>query len=131
MPDNQKENIKKRGVVFVVEDDLLLVKAYQAKLEKEGLEVWIATDGKEAIEYVSKDPPNVVLLDLMLPVMSGYDVLAEFRKNEKWKNVPVLILTNLSQPADINKGKALGIDEYIMKSGMKIADIVKKLEKYF
>lgn len=120
----------KRKIVFVVEDDLLLVKAYQAKLQKEGVELWLATDGKEAVGYLEKDPPNVVLLDLMLPGVNGYDVLAAMRKHERWKHVPVLILTNLSQPLDIEKGKHLGVEEYLIKSNMRISDIVIKLKKY-
>ena len=129
MPENKVSNSKKK-IVFVIEDDLLLVKAYQAKLQREGIELWLATDGKEALEFLHKDPPNVILLDLMRPGMSGYDVLAHFRKNDQWKKVPVFILTNLSQPEDIEKGKALGVEEYLKKSNLRIADIIEKLKKY-
>src|SRR3972149_9776794 len=99
MPENKK-------IVFVVEDDVFLVKAYQIKFQKAGIEVWVVTDGKEALKYLAKDPPSVVLLDLLLPGVSGFDILAEIRKNEKWKNVPVYILTNLSQSEDVERAKA-------------------------
>jgi len=116
----------------VVEDDVFLVKAYQIKLEKEGVEVWIANDGKEALTYLEKDEvPNVVMLDLMLPHMSGFDILAEIRKNPKWKNVPVLILTNLGQPQDMERCRELGVAEYIVKANTKINDVIMKVRQYF
>ena len=130
MTEGKIDNSKKKKIVFVIEDDMLLVRAYQTKLQKENVEVWLATDGKEALEFLQRDPPNIILLDLMLPGMNGYDVLAEIRKNDQWKKVPVLILTNLSQAADVDKGKGLGVEEYLIKSSMKIADIIGKLKKY-
>ena len=123
MPENKK-------IVFVVEDDVFLVKAYQIKFEKVGVEVWAVTDGKEALKFLGKDPPNVVLLDLLLPGVSGFDILAEIRKNEKWKNVPVYILTNLSQSEDVERAKALGVEEFLVKANTKINDIVEKVKKY-
>jgi len=121
-----------KNIVFVVEDDVFLVKAYQIKLEKEGVEVWIANDGKEALTYLEKDEvPNVVMLDLMLPHMSGFDILAEIRKNPKWKNVPVLILTNLGQPQDMERCRELGVAEYIVKANTKINDVIMKVRQYF
>lgn len=121
-----------KNIVFVVEDDVFLVKAYQIKLEKEGAEVWIANDGKEALTYLEKEEvPNVVMLDLMLPHMSGFDILAEIRKNEKWKNVPVLILTNLGQPQDMERCRELGVAEYIVKANTKINDVIMKVRQYF
>ena len=122
-------NITKK-VVFVIEDDVFLVKAYQIKFQKAGAEVWAVTDGKDALKYLEKDPPNVVLLDLLLPGISGFEVLAEIRRNEKWKNVPVLVLSNLSQTQDVERTKALGIEGYLVKANTKINDIVEKVKKY-
>src|SRR3972149_660426 len=96
----------KKKIIFVVEDDVFLIKAYQIKFEKSGADVWIATDGNEALKFLQKEPPDVIFLDLLLPGISGFDVLAEIRKNEKWKNVPVFILTNLSQSEDVERAKA-------------------------
>src|SRR6266481_8562898 len=107
----------KKNIVFVVEDDDFLVKAYQIKLEKEGFEVWLATDGDEALATIAQKPkPDVVLLDLMLPGASGFDILAEIKKKEKWKEAPVLIMTNLGQPQDVDKGKELGAADYMIKA---------------
>jgi len=123
----QKTNKK---TVFVIEDDVFLIKAYQIKFEKAGADVWTVADGNEALKFLEKDPPNVVLLDLLLPGISGFDVLTEIRKNEKWKNVPVFVLSNLSQTQDIERAKTLGIDEYLVKANTKINDIVERVKKY-
>jgi DNA-binding response OmpR family regulator len=118
-----------KKVVFVVEDDGFLMKAYQMKLAKTGLEVWSAMDGHDALKFLEKDPPNIVMLDLMLPGVSGFDILETMRKNEKWKKVPVIILTNLGQTQDIERGKKLGIADYIIKANTKINDIIKRVEE--
>ncbi len=132
MPISKTDGTSKvdNKIVFVIEDDAFLVKAYQIKLAKEGAQVWIATDGKEALDYLSKDPPAVVMLDLMLPSMSGFDILEAIRANSKWKKVPVLILTNLGQPQDVAKGKELGAADYIIKANTKINDIIEKVKQY-
>lgn len=122
---------KKKNIVFVVEDDVFLVKAYQIKFEKEGVEVWTATDGKEALNFLERQAPNVVMLDLMLPHLSGFDILTEIRKNERWKDVPVVILTNLGQPQDVERCKQLGVAGYIVKANIKINDVIEKVKKFF
>lgn len=119
-----------KKAVLIVEDDAFLVKAYQTKFSKEGVDVWVASDGKDAVGMLEKDPPAVVLLDLMLPRMSGFDVLETIRKNAAWKKVPVLILSNLGQDTDIERGKSLGATDYIVKANVKINDVVAKVKKY-
>ena len=130
MATNKKEKIEKKKVILVVEDDSFLVKAYQVKFEKEGIEVLVATDGKEALAFLEKEPPNVVLLDLMLPILSGFDVLVAIRKNSKWKKVPVLVLSNLGQSEDIKKCQELGIEDYIVKANVRINEVVEKVKKF-
>lgn len=121
----------KKKPIFVIEDDSFLVKAYQVKFQKENMPVWIATDGNQALTYLDKEPPGLVMLDLMLPGASGFDVLEAIRKNAKWKDVPVIILSNLSQPQDIDRGKALGAVDYIVKSNMKLGDIIERVKKFY
>lgn len=130
MADSDTKTPAGKKVVLVVEDDVFLVKAYQIKFEKEGAEVRIAGDGDTAMSMLEKDPPDVVLLDLMLPGKSGFEILEAIRKNSRWKNVPVLILTNLGQAADIERGQALKATDYIIKANTKIEDIVKKVKRY-
>lgn len=127
----KKNNIaKKKKVVFVVEDDAFLVKAYQIKFAKEGVEIWVAADGNEALTFLAKEPPNMVLLDLMLPGASGFDVLAAIRASKTWGKVPVVVVTNLGQDQDIKRCQDLGIEDYMVKVNLRINDVVEKVKKY-
>ena len=117
--------------VFIIEDDPFLVKAYKFIFEKENLEVWVAKDGEEAVSFMGRsEMPDIVLLDLMLPGMSGFDVLAAIRTNPGWKNLAVMIITNLGQPKDIERGKSLGAVDYLVKSNTNIDDIVSGVRHY-
>jgi len=119
-----------RSVVLIIEDDAFLIKIYQVRFRAEGIDVWTATDGSEALSFLVKEPPNIVLLDLMLPNVSGWDVLIAVRKNDKWKSVPVIILSNLGQPEDIERGKELGATDYIVKANVRINDVVERAKKF-
>jgi two-component system alkaline phosphatase synthesis response regulator PhoP len=131
MPTVGKKNIAaKKKIIFIVEDDAFLVKAYQLKFAKEGAEIWVASDGNEAVEYLKKDSPSVVLLDLMLPGISGFDVLAAIRNDARWKKTPVVVLTNLGQTEDKKRCEDLGIDDYIVKANTKINEVAEKVRKY-
>ena len=87
-------------------------------------------DGQEAVSFLDRQPPNVVVLDIMLPGMSGFEILETIRKNEKWKNVPVIMLSNLGQSQDIEKSKTLGAQEYIVKAETHIKDVIGTIKKY-
>ena len=117
-------------IVLIVEDDMFLMKAYELKFQKEGIQVWTTSDGKEALTFLEKPPPSVVLLDLLLPGVSGFEILAAIRKSENWRSVPVLVLSNLSQAGDLERAKALGVEDYLIKANTKINDIVDKVKKY-
>lgn len=128
MTDVVSEENKKN--VFVVEDDPFLVKAYQMKLTQEGMNVWTAMDGKEALKFVSEHvPPHIVLLDLMLPGASGFDILQAIRANETWKKVPVIVLSNLGQSQDVQKAQELGVQDYIVKANTRITEIIEHVKK--
>jgi len=119
-----------KKTILVVEDDTFLVRAYKVKFGENGFDVLVASTGEEAMAYLEKDPVDLVLLDIMLPVTSGFDVLKAIRSNAKWGKVPVIVLSNLGQEQDIEKGKALGANDYIVKTDVKINDIVGKVMGY-
>ena len=126
----KKEAASAQKTILVVEDDQELLQAYQLMLEHTGAHVVAARDGEEALAALQSDPPNVLLLDLLLPGMNGFDVLATMRKNEKWKNVPVIVLSNLKQAQDVERGRGLGVKYYIVKADTKIGEIVEKIKEF-
>jgi DNA-binding response OmpR family regulator len=130
MDDQEKKALGKKNIL-VVEDDPFLVKAYQLKFAQEGAEVTSITDGKKAMDYIKANKPSdIVLLDIMLPGMSGFDILKDLRAIQEWKDVPVIILTNLGQSQDMDKAKELGAQEYIVKANTRIADIIERVKGF-
>jgi len=119
-----------KKTVLIIEDDMFLVSAYQIKFQKAAIEAVVAKSGKEALSYLKEEPPAVILLDLLLPEMSGFEILTAIRNNEQWKKTPVLILSNISQQEEIEKIRALGIDDYLIKANTQINAIVERVRKY-
>lgn len=116
--------------VFVVEDDEFVVKAYETKFAFENIPAKFAYDGKQALDMLREqgsDVPMLILLDLMLPGMNGFEVLETLKASPTWKNIPVIILSNLGQQEDKQRGLKLGADEYLVKADTKISDIVAKV----
>ncbi len=128
---DNKTDAQNKKVVLIIEDDQFLVRLYQLELAKKGLETWVATDGATAVALLAKESPNAVLLDLMLPGgMNGFDVLSAIRANEKWKNVPVIIVSNLGQEEDMKRAETLGVKDYTIKANMHLNDIIERVAKY-
>lgn len=125
-----KERVPKKKFILVVEDDKAYANVYQLKLAKEGYEVRIASDGEEALTACQKRKPDLIILDLLLPIIDGFEVLETLRKNKKFKNLKVIVLSSLSQPEDMIKVKKMGALEYLVKSNITIQEIVDKIGKY-
>ena len=116
--------------ILVAEDDKYLASAYRVKLTKAGYDLKIASDGQEALEILKTFIPDVMLLDLIMPVRDGFSVLEEIKKNPSLKNIPIIITSNLSQKEDIDRGIALGASDYIIKSQMPIGVVLAKIQKH-
>lgn len=114
--------------VFLVEDDLFLSDMYRTKFELAGFEMPHAEDGENAVRLIKEAKPDIVLLDIVLPKMSGFDVLKKLKGDADTKDIPVVMLTNLSQKDDVDKGFALGASDYIIKAHFTPADVVSKIE---
>ncbi|MEI6533480.1 MAG: response regulator [Candidatus Roizmanbacteria bacterium] len=114
--------------ILVAEDDIFLASAYRIKLTKVGYEVQIARDGAEVFTYLENKIPDLILLDLIMPLKNGFDVLTELKKNIKWSNVPIIIASNLGQKDDIDKGMSLGATDYVVKSDISLEQLVEKIQ---
>ena len=116
-----------RKKLLIVEDDEFLYNAYRVKLSKAGFELEIATDGEEALKKLETFTPDLILLDLVMPIKDGFSTLEQIKAQEKYKAIPVLISSNLGQQEDIDKGFELGAADYIVKSKFSLDDIVGKI----
>lgn len=110
--------------VLLVEDDINLREIYAARLEAEGYKVVVASDGEEALAKSVREHPSLILLDIMMPKISGFDVLDIIRSTPETKNVKVVMLTALSQPSDKARGEKLGVNKYLVKSQITLEDVV-------
>lgn len=118
----------KTALLLVAEDDQFYANLYRTKLEKEGFGVVVASNGRETLELLRKSNPNLIILDLVMPEMDGFEVLKKLREEKDLRNVPVIILSNLGQPEDIERAKELGVFKYIIKSNVSIHQMVESVE---
>lgn len=116
---------KKR--ILLVEDDTALADVYQARLELEGFDIQQVSNGEEALTAALSFKPDLVLLDAMMPKISGFDVLDILRNTPETTNVHVIMLTALSQPKDKERAESLGVDDYLVKSQVVIGDVIERI----
>ncbi len=114
--------------LLLVEDDTFLAGMYVTKLSMEGFETELATDGKVGLEKAKKIKPDLILLDILLPKMNGFDVLREIKKDPETKDIPVILLTNLGQKSDVVQGLDLGAVDYLIKAHFMPSEVVEKIK---
>lgn len=114
--------------ILVAEDDRLLANAYKVKLTREGYDVLIVNDGDELIANIEKYSPDLIVLDLIMPKTDGFSILEYLKKSERWKNVPILVSSNLSQTEDVVRVTKLGADDYIVKSDLSMKVLGEKIK---
>jgi DNA-binding response OmpR family regulator len=119
-----------KQTILLVEDDVFLKKLLSKKFEKADFTTLVATDGKDAVKQLESATPNLVILDLMLPNMSGFEVLKTIRENNKLRTVPVIVFSNLSDEESMQKCTNLGIKEYLVKSNITPEELLTKIRKY-
>lgn len=115
--------------ILIVEDEETLCNILRDKIVEEGMEVSVAKNGKEGLEKSLSEKPDLILLDLIMPVMDGITVLHELRKDEWGKNVPVIILTNLSDAEKVAEGIDSHVSGYLVKADWKLVDVMKKIKE--
>ena len=114
--------------VLIVEDDEFLLQMYSTKLELEGFKVLEAINGLQGLKVAQKEKPDLILLDLNLPEMSGFEVLSQLKREEDTKGIRVLILTNYSQKEDIDRCLKLGADDYLIKAHFVPSEVISKIK---
>ncbi len=114
--------------VLIVEDDDFLLQMYVTKLELEGFKVVEATNGLQGLKMAQREKPDLILLDLNLPELSGFEVLAQLKRDDETKNIKVLVLTNYSQKDNIDRCLELGADDYLIKAHFVPSEVIKKIK---
>lgn len=115
--------------ILLVEDEEMLASMYETKFKKEGYTIAVAHDGEEGVAKAEAGAFTVVLLDIILPKLDGFAVLKKLRENEKYKTVPIIMLTNLGQEEDIKKGSDLGASGYLVKSNVTPTQVIAKVRE--
>lgn len=114
--------------ILIAEDDSFLIKMYKLELEGAGYEIEMAGNGQQAIDAIEKKKPDLLLLDLLMPDVDGFAVLAHVK--QKGYAFPVIVLSNLSQEVDKEKCKALGARDFFVKSDMELDQLAEIIKKY-
>ena len=121
--------MNKNKKILIIEDEATLQKALNEVLSKENYEVVTSLDGAKGLELAREENPDLILLDIILPKMDGFEVLKKLKENEKTSAVPVIILTNLSDISDIQKALDLGATTYLIKADFHLEDVLKKVRE--
>lgn len=116
--------------ILLVEDEEVLASVYRARLEMEGFEVEEVHDGEKALSVAINFRPDLILLDVMMPKINGFDVLDILKNTPETMNMRIIMLTALSQEADRDRAEKLGVDDYLVKSQVVIADVIERVKHH-
>jgi len=128
MAKNLNNNKKKSISILIVEDDKFLRELLVRKLEEERFEALTAVDGKEGLKEIEEKQPALILLDLVLPGIDGFEILKRIKGNAETSKIPVIILSNLGQSEEVEKGLRLGANDYLIKAHFTPDEIIKKIK---
>ena len=116
--------------IIIAEDDQFVAKAMLTKLTKEGFEVKIVSDGVQLMELLKSYIPDLIILDLLMPKKDGFEVLTAMKADAKLKDIPVIMLTNLGEEADVKRARKLGASDYMIKAHFLPSEVIAVVKKY-
>lgn len=117
-----------KNKVLIVDDDAFLSGIYATKLELEGFQVVTARDGEEGLKAAGSEKPDIILLDVLMPKLDGFEALKRLKQDESTKGIPVIMLTNLGQKEDIEQALEAGAQDYLIKAHFVPAEAVEKIK---
>lgn len=130
MNEQSQTAVQKPTKILLVEDDDALANVYLTRLQAEGFEVRRVPNGEDALAAAVEYKPALILLDVMMPKVSGFDVLDILRNTPETASTKIIMLTALSQEADKERAESLGVDDYLVKSQVVIADVVERIKRH-
>lgn len=113
--------------VLLVEDEEIMINLLQKKLIQEGYEVSIARNGEEGLSMIKEVKPDIILLDIIMPKMSGFEVMEEMRKDTELKKIPIVVISNSGQPVELDKAKELGARDWLIKTEFDPQEVIEKV----
>ena len=116
--------------VLLVEDDPFLIDIYTTKLKGSGFVIQVATDGNEAINKIKEEKPDLIVLDIVLPHVDGWEILRSVKADKKLADTKVIVLSNLGQKEEVEKGLKLGATKYLIKAHYTPSQVVEEIKKY-
>ena len=119
--------MKKR--ILLIEDEEVMSNLLNRKLTKEGYEILVAWDGEEGIRKAREERPDLILLDIVMPRMDGFDVMEDLSKDKELKKIPIIIISNSGQPVDLEKAKNLGAKDWLVKTEFDPQEVLDKVIK--
>ncbi len=123
------DKAKSKTHVLLVEDDVFLANIYEKKFELEGFKTSVADNGEKGLAEAKRKQPDIILLDILLPKLDGFAVLSKLKADPATKDIPVILLTNLGQKDDVEKGLESGAVDYLIKAHFKPSEVVEKVRK--
>lgn len=115
--------------VLIVEDEEIIYTLLQRKLSQEGYLVSVAKDGQEGLEKMSRERPDLILLDIVMPKKGGFEVMEEMRRDENLRSIPVVVISNSGQPVELDKAKELGAKDWLIKTEFDPQEVIEKVKK--
>ncbi len=115
--------------ILIVEDEQLIGDLLQRKLRGAGYYAFVARDGETALKQIREERPHLVLLDIVLPRLNGFEVLSELRKDEELRKIPVIIISNSGQPVEIEKAREAGVRDWLIKTEFDPQEVLEKVQQ--
>ena len=113
--------------IYLVEDEEIMIDLLQRKLTKEGYETSVARDGHEGLKKMREVKPDLILLDIIMPKMGGFEVMEEMNKNKELKKIPVIVISNSGQPVELDRAQKLGAKDWLIKTEFDPQEVIDKV----
>ncbi len=115
--------------IVLVEDEEIIADLLERKLSEEGYKVFVAKNGEEGLAKIKEIKPDLILLDIVMPKMGGFEVMEELKRDEKLKEIPIIVISNSGQPVELNKAKELGAKDWLIKTEFDPKEVLEKVKK--
>jgi DNA-binding response OmpR family regulator len=128
-----KEKVNKeinKPTIVLAEDDKYISQAFKDGLERGGFQVITAADGEEAIAKIKEEKPDIVLLDLIMPIKDGFEVLQEIKGSKIYSHIPIIVFSNLEDADHVMRARELGASEYLLKANFTMPEVIAKVREY-